>query len=58
MKKLNIEVVKDVAYQKGFILLDNEYKGDRFKMNWIDQEGYKYYATYQTIKKGIPAKYS
>ena len=58
MKKLDIEVVKDVAYQKGFILLDNEYKGDRFKMNWIDQEGYKYYVTYQTIKKGIPAKYS
>ena len=46
MKRLDIEYVKNVARQKGFILLDSEYKGDCFKMNWIDQEGYKYYATY------------
>ena len=58
MKRLDIEYVKNVARQKGFILLDSEYKGDCFKMNWIDQEGYKYYATYQTIKKGNPTKYS
>lgn len=49
VKKLDIEYVKNFCKEISYLLLDNEYISNSKPLNFIDQEGYKYYKSFINI---------
>lgn len=50
MKRKDFEEIKKDFYSIGYIVLDNHYINNKTNMSIIDEEGYKYYASYNSLK--------
>lgn len=57
MKRLEIDDVRKIGLEKGYILISDNYKNYSTKYDWIDKEGYKYYTSFEKIKNGVIRRY-
>lgn len=58
MNKLKYETVYNKFKEKGFTLIDKEYKSNQQKLTCVDEYGYKYSINFNNLKGKIPEKFN